>query len=352
MHDPNLKLDVAFNYGTFDFNTPGFYLKFLRGKLLYFVNAERFDQMYHVYMRMNRSLKEQQLNLTLKERQEVFKFLIINYKPENRYYLYDFFFDNCSSRIRDVFKNILGSRLEFEEYTNDNRSFRQLADECVAMVPWEHFGMDLVFGLPADQKVNSWNRMFLPEQMMLSFKHAIIKNDSVDVPFASPITTIYQEIPVREEKGFITPLQLFWTLWGLVLILTIFQLRQQKQYEWIDLILFTLSGILGLAILFMWFGTDHPVTKNNMNLFWALPFNIFVPFILIINKESNYLKWYLVFNVILNIAILICWKFIPQEFNIAVIPIILIFLTRSITLLLLNYKRNISIKPNFENHVD
>ena len=124
VHDPNLKLDVAFNYGTFDFNTPGFYLKFLRGKLLYFVNAERFDQMYHVYMRMNRSLKEQQLNLTLKERQEVFKFLIINYKPENRYYLYDFFFDNCSSRIRDVFKNILGSRLEFEEYTNDNRSFR------------------------------------------------------------------------------------------------------------------------------------------------------------------------------------------------------------------------------------
>ena len=116
INDPQQELDIVYNYGTFDFDTPGFYTKFLRGKLLYFLSVYSFDRMVRTYEYFNQSVYEQELNLTFEQKIAVYNFLNWNYLPDNRYYLYDFFYDNCSSRIRDVFQDVVKENLDFHEY--------------------------------------------------------------------------------------------------------------------------------------------------------------------------------------------------------------------------------------------
>ncbi len=352
VYDPALSLDVAFNYGTFDFDTPGFYIKFLRGKLLYFLNAYGFELMHREYMQVNQSVYEQKLNLTLKEKQEVFNFLLTNYKPENRYYLYDFFYDNCSSRIRDVFKNILGDKLQFRDSVEQEQTFRHLTDADLEVAPWEKFGVDLVLGLPADKLASPWNRMFLPHEMMIAFGQAKIKHDSTVIPFAQPVKTIYKKIPIAEKPGFFTPMNLFAGILILIIVLTFIQLYMKKKGYWVDIILFSISGLLGLAILFMWFGTDHLETRNNLNVLWALPLNFLIPYYLIRNPENKTLRIYLILNTLLNILLLLSWKIFPQHFNLADIPIILIFITRGLYLLYLNIYNPFTTQTKPVNHVD
>ncbi len=95
-------MDIVFNYGVYDFDTPNFYTKFAQGKLNYKIGANYFEDFKESYIRQNRTIKEQILNLSLDERQQVFNFLSKNYEPENQYYLYDFFYDNCATKIKDV----------------------------------------------------------------------------------------------------------------------------------------------------------------------------------------------------------------------------------------------------------
>ena len=102
-------IDVVFGYGQYDFDAPNFYLKFAQGKLNYLISKDDFNDFYRVYVFFNRSIKEQVLNLTQTEKQNLFNYLQNNYKPENRAYLYDFFYDNCATKIRDVANTALNN---------------------------------------------------------------------------------------------------------------------------------------------------------------------------------------------------------------------------------------------------
>ena len=115
VYDPQANIDWVYNYGTFDFNAPGFYTNFLKGKLNYYLSVYDFQHMIKTYQYYNQSLYEQVLNLNQEEKIKIFQFLNNNYLPENRYYLYDFFFDNCSSRIRDIFETELNNKLTFTD---------------------------------------------------------------------------------------------------------------------------------------------------------------------------------------------------------------------------------------------
>ena len=351
VHDPGHSLDLVFNYGTFDFDTPGFTMKFLRGKLLYALSVYDFKYMPREYKLSNQSLVEQQLNLSLNEKQKVYDFLLNNYTPENRYYLYDFFYDNCSTRIRDVFEKALGDTLVFRDFSSGNETLRQMVDSFVKSTPWLHFGIDLIMGLPADKTANTWNSMFLPDYLMIAFAHATLIRDGSEIQFARPVKTILPQIPVKENPGFLTPLLVLWSFLVITLLLILLQIARKDTAIWFDIIIFSLSGLFGLALLFMWFGTDHLATKDNLNFLWALPFNLLVPFALIKNRHGKLLNLYLIFNVALNLLFLFGWKIIPQQFNIAVIPLVLVFIFRSIYLLFVNYwPEKLNLKP--ENHVD
>ena len=124
--DPNQHIDMVYNYGVYDFDTPHFYLKFTKGQLLYQLDRTSFNLFYRHYLEQNRWIKEQVLNLTTAEKQEVFNFLQNNYLPENRNYTYDFFFDNCATRIRDVLARVLKNKLVYNsQFETDTYTFRQ-----------------------------------------------------------------------------------------------------------------------------------------------------------------------------------------------------------------------------------
>jgi hypothetical protein len=332
--DPRLKLDWVFNYGTFDFDTQWFYLKFIRGKLPYSLAVYDFALMYDLYRRLNVSLFEQELNLTPEERQKVMDFLMWNYEPENRYYHYDSYFDNCSSRIRDVFHNILGDTLEFRySHVKSQKTFRDLTRDYLNETPWGKFGIDLITGLHTDKTASPWERMFLPYEMMYCFENAVLRRADGVVPFAKPVVAIFGEKQGRTRNTVFSPLLVFWGIFVAILAFSAWQQFRNLKYKWLDILLFFLSGFLGGAMLFMWFGTDHPEAWVNLNMLWALPTNIIIAYFIWRNPNNPALKYLLIFSALMLLMVLVLWKFNPQHYHLAVIPIILSYLTRSIFLL-------------------
>jgi hypothetical protein len=331
VHDPVSGYDKVYNYGTFDFNAPGFYIKFLQGKLNYFLSRYDFDRMMINYKYFNQTLYEQYLNLSYEEKKMVYKFLNKNYLPENRFYLYDFFYDNCSSRIRDVFKTALGNRLIFDDnFIGTNKTFRQLLDEYLEeQTPWGDFGIDLVLGMPADQVASAENYMFLPFELYKAFNHASIINHGDKEPFVIHNQMLINSIKIEQQRFSITPSYLFYGIFILMLFLTFIEVKYSIDLRAVDSFLFSLIGLSGLILGLLWFATDHIATKDNLNLFWAFPTHLMVPFLVYSKKHLKFSVYYFLFWSIFLTLFLIGWNYIPQQFNLIIIPIILLLILRS-----------------------
>ena len=133
---PN-KIDRIYNYGTFNFNTPNFYTKFVQGKLLYQLSAYDFGRFLQGYHLENRWVKGQVLDLTPNEVQQVYDYLENNALPQNRDYKYDFFYDNCSTKLYEVLETVLGDRLIFDNnFASNGYTQRELISQYTISQPW------------------------------------------------------------------------------------------------------------------------------------------------------------------------------------------------------------------------
>lgn len=322
--DAQRGVDVVFNYGTFDFNTPNFYMKFARGKLDYMLSVQNFDAFMWAYQYEKRWVAEQKLNLDPDQIERLSVALRENARPENRYYRYDFFYDNCSTRIRDILKEILGDQLQFDtEISNPDKTFREFTDDYLVNHPWSDFGIDLALGAPADAVPNYYQRMFLPDELMAGIAKATIRKNSAEQPLVAETKMLYQPEVSPVKLSWLTPETLFWSLFALTAIFTFFG----PSRVWLsDYILFTATGLLGLLICFLWFATDHSTTAWNFNLLWATPTWLAAAYFL---KKKKGKSQFFFFHGILGFAIMIFWILIPQNLHEAVIPIILMLTIRS-----------------------
>jgi hypothetical protein len=331
IHDPNSNMDWVFNYGTFDFDTPNFYMKFLRGKLDYMLSIAEYDRFKMGYHYGRQSVTEQIMNLDSTEKQAVFDFLMNNYRTENRYYKYDFFYDNCATRIRDLFVEIYGDRLRFDYpavWHSKPLSFRQLLDVYLVSKPWSDWGIDIVLGLPADKKANPDQYMYLPEFMMEAFDCAQIVWADGERPLVKSSEVIIDSAP-KETPGFqITPRWVNWGLFILVALATFYEIRKRKTYKGLDYILFTAVGLIGWLIVFLWFFTDHIATKNNLNIFWALPTHLPLIYFILRKSHTRLSRGYWAVTFLLALALLLFWALIPQQFHWSLVPILLVIITR------------------------
>src|SRR5690606_16424401 len=174
--DPELDIDLIYNYGVFNFNQPNFYLNFAKGHLLYRLAVSRYQPFVESYIEENRYVHEQILNLTPTQNQKVFEFLQWNAKEENMHYYYDYFYDNCATRVRDVMKNALGESVRFEDsHISTSYTIRDLCDLYLQEQPWGDLGIDLCLGLPMDKPATPWMYMFLPDYLEQGYDHAYIK---------------------------------------------------------------------------------------------------------------------------------------------------------------------------------
>ena len=154
VNDPANGIDLAYNYGVFNFNQPNFYLNFARGYLYYRLGVEEFQDFVYPYMHFNRSVREQVLDLSREQKQKVFQFLQINARPENQQYRYDYFYNNCATKIRDVIVEALGEdAVQFDgSYVTTDYTIRELTDLYLKEQPWGDLGIDICLGLPMDKK--------------------------------------------------------------------------------------------------------------------------------------------------------------------------------------------------------
>lgn len=256
-------IDLVYNYGTFDFNTPHFYWKFMRGKLEYMLGRSTFDNFMVEYLVEGREVREQRLIFTPQEVSNLYLLLEQNYLPEYRYYKYDFFTDNCASRIRDMVRMALGHREISLMREAEPMSYRRLVTQNLkGNLEWWQLGIDLLFGLPTDHVCDANERMFLPEEMEAEFAEAW------------PVDKSQILLPERREplsRSF-PPVVVFALLFVLEAVLT----WKGRWPRWADRVLFVLAGVVGLFLLFMWFGTDHYCTQWNLNILWASPLLILI----------------------------------------------------------------------------
>ena len=143
IQDASLGIDVSYNYGVYDFSDPNFYAKFAKGQMRYVLDRRQTEGFLRNYIEDNRWVKEQILDLTPGEKQQLFAFLENNLKPENRAYNYDFFYDNCATKIPQIIDNTVPELIIDSSFVEEPKTFRTLIQQNVHWNTWGSFGMDL-----------------------------------------------------------------------------------------------------------------------------------------------------------------------------------------------------------------
>ena len=327
--DSNSVTDIVYNYGTFDFDDPGFYLKFIRGKLLYYISTETFNDAdgYLGFKNRNRltnrGITEQVLNLSAEEKQTIRHALNENLKEENKYYKYDFFLDNCTTRLRDLILKIKKNAPRLPVVMPADTRFRQAIHQYLdkGKQYWSKLGIDILLGAPTDAVMTAEQQQFLPDNLM----KALDKNAPSIVASS---TNLYQ-LPISNDTGsWFTPMVFFSMLLALFVLLSLSKNRTiQMILKGLDRLLFFTTGLLGIILILMWTATDHSMTKNNYNLLWALPLHIVMAFF--INSKNRFVKKYFLLTSVSLVIVLLAWFFLPQQLNNALIPFVLLLLYRS-----------------------
>lgn len=333
--DESNGIDIVYNYGVYDFETPNFYTKFARGKLLYEIGVNNYSPFFEYYKRQNRWVKEQTLNLTYSEKQAVFNFLQNNAKPENKKYRYDFFYDNCATKIRDVLIGVLGEKLIYkEDHIREDYTFRQLIQKNVKANSWGSLGMDIAIGSVVDRKAKPIEYQFLPEYIFKGAQNAVITRNNSEIPLVKQTTSLFDAEKLEIKNPFFTsPLVVFSCIGCLILFITYKDVKNNTRNRSTDLVIFLVTGIIGVVLLFLWFGTDHTATANNYNLLWAVPFSLLFVGLIFKKHLKPWLKRYVFFMIVLQALLTIHWITGVQVFAIGLLPLLLALAIRYVFLI-------------------
>lgn len=331
--DTNNKFDKTFDYGRFDFNAPNFYLNFARGKLNYALGTSNYSNFLKYYIRYNRSVKEQVLNLSHTEKQKLFDFLLNNYKPENRHYLYEFFFDNCATKIRDVSQIALNQHIEFNKPNGfENKKFRTLIHENLVRNSWGSFGIDIALGSVIDREATAEEHMFLPKNIFAFFEKSTLLNSKEKLVKQTNILNEPKNNKKESSSFFTSPLMIIGIIGLLIIYITYSDYKKNKQSVWLDVSLFAITGLVGIVILLLWFATDHSGTHQNYNLLWAFVFNILVIGQFFKKKIKLWFIKYIKLLVILLCLLSLHWIIGVQIYAIGLIPLLIGLFVRYIYL--------------------
>jgi hypothetical protein len=273
---PPQRRELVFNYGTFRFDSPWLIMDFLKGKLSYWLSASSLQQTLAVYRRANRSVSVQELNLSPEAANALSAFLYENVKPENAYYRYDYYRDNCATRIRDVVDRFLGHRLAAASHGPAPLTYREHTRRLTVASPYLFFALDLAMGPLIDQPVTEWEEMFLPARVAAKLDQL---TDAQGAPVVRARYSLF-EASRPPESASAPGYRWGWLTLGVSLGLLLYLLgrahgRVARICQSLAMALFgILAGLLGSALLVLWLLTDHDVTYWNQNVLlcpiWAL----------------------------------------------------------------------------------
>lgn len=336
--NPAKDMDIVFNYGIFSFNTPNFIWRFVKGETDYQLGVAPFVYFESEYYMRGSAVFEQELNLLPEEKEKLWEILETNYRIENRVYRYNYFFDNCTTRARDKIEESLNGELVYQE---DNRilSFRDIVHQYTEGHEWAEFGIDLCLGSKADEIADYRQKMFAPFYLMAAIDSAKVIKGNIERKLVVDTKEI---VPAEVEQDvtnfWFTPLQASCLLFLSVLILSIYGIWKKKMLWWLDILLFGTAGLAGCVIAFLVFFSVHPTVTPNYLLFLFHPIHLmYLPFMVYRAVKKKKDAYHLINFIVLTLFIAL-WGIIPQSFNLAVLPLALCLLTRSVSQLILYRK--------------
>ena len=322
IQNPKLSINWVINWGLFEFNEDQiqFGYDFAKGRLNYYVGIQEMPSFIYEYAYYKRGVREQILNLNTSHKKKIINLVQKNYQPENRTYKYDFFYDNCSTRIQVLLDEVFEDEIEWGINKDANKfTFREIIHKYLNKAPWLTLGIDLVLGKRIDVLVNNSHLMFLPDYIEKIADNTYINEKGNKEKLVSENKIIINSQTTNQPILNITIYA--WILFGITIILLVTQ--QAKLINiWSCINLLSLA-ILGGILVFMWWGTDHQATKYNFNLLWASPLHLYL-FSIIIKPKWNLLNfWFILISMTLLFLTILFWFTLTQEFNPFIKPLIL-----------------------------
>ena len=317
--------DIVFNFGVYDFSAPNFYSNFVKGRPVYKLAVQKYENFKDGYIYQNRYLVEHELNINEESKMNIIDLLINNSRPENKYYTYDYLRDNCSTRVADIL--IDDTNNEFKDDKLESEAvftYRELIHKKIGENSWAAVGIDLCLGAIIDKKISVRETFFIPEKLMQYM-------DELMIDYSKPITKniiFSPDSPSRYNEGFPKPFLLNSIISFLIILLTYFNFKNNSWNRSIDFIIYLFSGLVGVLIIYLWFFSNHFASAQNFNFLWAFPFNLAVVFALIRKTPPMWTINFVKLNIILLILLFIHWTTGVQKYNITLLPIFISLLVR------------------------
>tara|TARA_B110001450_G_scaffold120172_1_gene113255 strand:- start:1807 stop:2976 length:1170 start_codon:yes stop_codon:yes gene_type:complete len=321
VQDFDKQYDVVYNFGVFDQQQPFFYLNFAKGKMSYKLDKSNYKYFYRLYEYENREVKKQTLNLTSQQRKKIISFLENNAKPENATYQYDFFYNNCATKIRSVLETVFPNEIIFNnDHITTSYTMRDLINNNVPCNSWANVGINIALGSVIDYKATSDEYQFLPEYIFKGLNNATINSTALITETATILETDEKRI-IKKSFSLLSPYAVLSLIGLLVIFITYSDFKKNVRTKALDFTLLFITGFTGVFSLLLWFATNHTTTAANFNILWAFAPNLFMAFLIFKDHKTNFKAIYFKLLTALMLLLGVIWLFKIEAFAYGMIPI-------------------------------
>ncbi len=300
INDPINGIDIVGNFGTFDFTTPNFYLKFIKGDLQYFGSYSTYDDFIAEYVYLKRGVYEQKLNLTPQQKQNIFDELITKLTTDDKFYTYKFIDKNCTTLIADLLSKNINGKLSLQVKGRDKNN-RAILYGYAKNHFYENLGINILFGYKTDKKMY---KVYLPLQFLESIKNSQNNN----VPLCATTQTVLTQNTGNEAFSW-------WNNCYTYLLFFVFLIIINNKKIYLTYLF--ILGILGIFLATLGFFSLHQETHLNYNVLLFNPLYLPLVFFIIKNKTQLAVKVIYAILIITIIYFLMMlnkvhfWMFLP-----------------------------------------
>ena len=258
--------DLAFNYGVFDFRKPHFVARFVFGLTDYELGYYPYGLFQQEYRRFGSMVTEQVLNLTNEEKLMLHEALAVNLLDENKIYRYNYFYNNCTTKARDIIEQCINGKLEYAGREDYTPTYREMVHDMTRNNPWSRFGNDLLLGIKADFKTNQRQQEFLPGNLLYDFDHAQIYSNGTYRPLVRERRiAVPAGVQIKQDGFPLSPIACAIIILAVGIVIFIAEWRLKKVFRLWDLLLMLATGAIGIVLTLMLF-SQHPTVSLNLQL--------------------------------------------------------------------------------------
>ena len=342
VHNFTTNLDLVFNYGVFDYNENNFVFKFVKGETDYILSAEYAHGFFERYAEEKAGILEQVLNLTSEECNIINVLLMENLQPANCTYRYNWLYDNCTTRARDMIERAIQGEVKYLS-ADPQLTARSILHQFNKVDRWTEFGENLILGYELDRPLTKRQQMFIPSIYAADVDSAIIvRNDGRSIPLVRETRYPLKQTLVINPSPVDGPMLVCVFLFVIMAIVGFFEIRRVKTFKWVDVTLSVLVGLAGLLVSFLYFFSEHAGVNTNILIILFNPLAFaFIPFL--IRRRTQLLSYAILAEFVLFV---IAYIAVQQYIDLAILPLALTLLLRVVVNISVNHKKSLSLQTN------